>query len=132
MLLTRNQILDVDDLKFEDVEVPLWKGTVRVRALTAKERDQFETESQLSKTQDIEVTQRNLRARLVVKCLIDDKGNRLFTDEEAEALGNKHSAVVNQLFWVARRLSAFTEKELDELIKNSTTSPAGADSGASA
>ena len=42
MLLNKEQILNADDLTFEDVEVPEWGGTVRIRCLESTERDEFE------------------------------------------------------------------------------------------
>lgn len=130
VFLTREAILQADDLKFEDVEVAAWGGTVRVRALTASERDAFEAEAYLTNGPDREKNARNVRARLVVKSLINEQGERLFKDEEADLVGRKHGAVIDQLFWTARRLSAFTEEEVDALVKNSKPSPAGDASGA--
>ena len=127
--LTKDQIISVEDLAHEDVEVPQWGGTVRVRAMTAIERDRFEQETYSGTSKE---NYDNMRARLVVKCLIDEQGNRLFKDEDAETLGKKHGAIVDKLFWIARRLSAVTDKQIDNLIKNSEPSPSAAGSGESA
>ena len=40
-LLTKSAILGINDLKHEDVPVPQWGGTVRVRAMTGQERDEI-------------------------------------------------------------------------------------------
>jgi hypothetical protein len=130
--LSKEQILNVDDLRHEDVEVPQWGGTVRVRSLTAKERDEFEHDTYIQNGPDTELNYQNMRARLVVKCLVDDQGNRLFEDKETESLGKKHGAVIDMLFWKARKLSAFTEADMDVLIKNSRPVPSANDSGESA
>ena len=41
-ILTRDQILQANDLVTETVEVPEWGGSVFVKSLTGVERDQFE------------------------------------------------------------------------------------------
>ena len=40
--LTAAEILGTEDIVEELVEVPEWKGTVRVRGLTGRERDAYE------------------------------------------------------------------------------------------
>jgi len=117
--LTRDAILAVQDIPFEDVDIPAWGGKVRVRGLTAKERDDFENNAIALREIDATKAADNIRARLVVLSLVDSEGNRLFTNDEAEALGKKHGAVVDRLYWAARRLSAFDDKDIETLIKNS-------------
>jgi len=41
-LLTRDAILEAQDLQHEEVYIPEWGGSVRVRTLTGAERDAFE------------------------------------------------------------------------------------------
>jgi len=101
--LTREEILQARDLAYEDVEVPEWGGTVRVRGLMAYERDELELEALEAQKKPTAV--RNVRARLVARCLVNAEGKRLFTDADAEELGKKHGAVIDRLFWVAQRLS---------------------------
>ena len=74
MTLTKEQILNADDLKRKEVDVPEWGGTVLLRELTGRERDSFEEGSLDRKTRDIKMT--NMRARLVAMSAIDDVTNR--------------------------------------------------------
>lgn len=123
-VLGRDVILTVEDLPREFVETPEWGGGVWVRCLTAAERDAFEAQQiqariegkKLTVTPDLQ----NGKARLIVRCIVDDEGKRLFADKDAEALGAKNAAVVDRLYAVARRLSGMArEDDLAELIKNS-------------
>lgn len=116
-LLSKSQILAAADLVTEDVEVPEWGGTVRVRAITAAERDAFET----SVVGDGKGKRNlvNLRARLVALAIVDDAGQRLFSDGEAEALGGKSGAAMDRVYAVAQRLSGLTERDVKELEGNS-------------
>jgi len=106
MALSKDQILGAVDFKYEEIEVPEWGGSVRLRGLSAAERDEFE--ASVGVTQDLT----NMRARLVVNCLIDEDGNRLFKNSEAKALGEKNATVMNRLFDKCRELSGMTDDDL--------------------
>ena len=42
MLLNKDSILSAADFVYVEHEVPEWQGTVRLRGLSAAERDEFE------------------------------------------------------------------------------------------
>jgi hypothetical protein len=119
--LSRDQILEADDLKTEEIEVPEWKGSVVVRELRGRERDAFE-EGSLDKQRNLKMT--NMRARLVALSVVDEDGKRMFTAKEAELLGDKSATALNKLFEVSCRLSGITDSDVDELEKNSEAVPA--------
>ena len=106
MILNRDQILGATDFNFVEVDVPEWGGSVRLRGLSAAERDEFE--ASLGVTQDLT----NMRARLVVNCLVDETGNRLFKSSEAKELGKKSGTIINRLFEEVRKLSGMTDNDL--------------------
>ena len=115
MALNRDQILDADDLKTQDVAVPEWGGTVILRELRGRERDAFE-EGSLDKQRN--VSMKNMRARLVALSAVDEEGERLFTAKDAEALGAKSATALNRCFEVACRLSGITEADVETLEGN--------------
>lgn len=115
MYLTKEQILAVDDLQAEDVQVPEWGGTVRVRCMTGVERDAFER-SNIGEDGKQDIS--NFRAKLVARSIVDEHGNRLFSDADIEALGRKSIKALGRCFDVAMRLSAVTDDAVEELEKN--------------
>lgn len=114
--LTHDQVLGADDLVAEDVEVPEWGGTVRVRMLTGTERDAFEEAVHGDGKKN---NLANFRARLAALCMVDEQGNRLFGDNEVKQLGKKSSAALSRVFNVAIRLNKFSKTDVDELAGNS-------------
>lgn len=120
-MLSKDDILNADDLPSEVVEVPEWGGSVIVRTLTGSERDAFEMSCVRrvgkSTTQDL----KNIRAKLVVRAVVSDDGKRLFADGEVELLGKKSSSALDRLYDVAARLSGIREEDIEELAKNSTS-----------
>src|SRR5690242_16498434 len=103
-LLKRDQILASEDLKTQVVPVPEWGGDVIVRALRGIERDAYES-SFVPEGDKEKFDSTNMRAKLVSRCCVDEQGNRLFSDEDALALGQKNAAALDRIFDVAQALS---------------------------
>lgn len=127
-LLTADQILNAEDLVTEDVEVPEWGGTVRVRMMTGAERDAFEASLAQQKGKSVRTNLANLRARLVAKTAVNAEGKRLFTDEQAGVLGQKSAAALDRVFEAARKLNGMTEKDVEELTEDFPEEDGGASS----
>ena len=126
--LSRESILGADDFVIEKVECPEWNGHVCVRSLTGTERDLFE-QSMLDK-HGKRKTVANVRSALAARTVCDATGQRLFSDKDIEHLGSKNGAVLDRIFDVAQRLSGLSQKDVEDLAKNSesgqnedTTSP---------
>jgi L-ascorbate metabolism protein UlaG (beta-lactamase superfamily) len=109
-------ILAADDIKVEELHIPEWGGTVRVRGMDGTQRDAFE-ESQLG------APYRNLRARLAVATLITADGKPMFTAADVPALAKKSARALDRIFPVATRLSGLSKEDVEELKKNSSETP---------
>lgn len=108
----RETILGYQDGESKLVYVPEWGEKVTVRSLTAGERDRYELSHE--KWRDAGT----VRSRLVVMSCYDEDGNRLFKDEDADALAKKSASAVGRLFEIARKLSGMTEEDVEDLEKN--------------
>lgn len=116
--LSRGDILERDDILVEDVYVKEWGGTVRVRTLTARERDLWEDSRTTRKGADVTVDMTDFRASLVVRSVVDGDGERLFEDDDLEAIGAKSGAAIDKLWDVAARLSGISKEDEEELSGN--------------
>lgn len=117
--LSREQILDCQDLQYMDVAVPEWGGVVRVRGLTGAERDQYEESILRIRGQRADVRLENARARLVSLAVRDADGRRLFTDADVMALGRKSARALERVFDAAAKLSGLQAGDVEALAKNS-------------
>lgn len=118
MLLSRQQILEADDLVTKDIEVPEWGGTVRIRALTGAERDKLEQSMVKGRGPNASVNMVNFRARMVVAAAVDEAGHALFiSEDDVKQLGNKSSKALDRLAEAASRLSGMSEKDIEELTQ---------------
>jgi len=117
MLLSRDAILQTNDLPCELVKVPEWGGDVYVRGLNGAERDQLEA----AMLKDKNNTYENFSARLVALTAVDENGARLFTNDDSAALGRKSAAALRRVAEVAQKLSGVTEADVKELVGNSVS-----------
>ena len=127
-LLGRQEILGASDIVTEEVEVPEWGGSVLVRGLTGKERDQFEASIIVGRGKKRDINMRQMRAKLAAHSMVDEQGNLLFSASDVEALSNKSSAALERVFAAAQKLSGLSDADMEELAKNSGSDQSG-DSG---
>lgn len=95
------------------VAVPEWGGTVYVREMSARERDNYECELLAQPKES-----RNIRALLAAYTLADESGSPLCGPADAAALAHLSAAGMDRVFAVASRLNRLTKKDVDELAGN--------------
>lgn len=125
-MLTREAILRQAEerLPVESVAVPEWGGDVTVRTITAKERDLFEAGCRrVSKDGTAVPKLDNLRGRLAALVISDEKGNRLFTDDDASMLGDLSVKSLERVLDAARRLNGMGEDSVEDAGGNSDAAP---------
>lgn len=108
----------------EVVQLPEIGASVTVRGMTGRERDAFEASCVKGTGKKRTTDLANIRAKLVAFCCLDEHGNRAFSEDEAEALGNVRGDVINRLFTVAQRLSGLSQEDVDELGQGYETTTA--------
>lgn len=120
-LLSKEQIWAANDILVDEVEVPEWGGSVRVKGLSGRERDAFEAASLLAskKGQPREVNLKNLRARLIVASVVDENNQPLFDSKDVMRLGEKSAAALERVFEKAQKLSGMTDADVEDLAGNS-------------
>jgi hypothetical protein len=128
-LLSREQILQAEDLPSEVVEIPEWNGSVIVRGLTGSGRGKFQnsilSQNGNANSKNVMVDMKEAEMRLVAYCVVDENGKRLFTEKDIAELGKKAGSAINRISDVAMRLSGFTQEDLQELTENLTETQSG-------
>ena len=106
--LSLDSILEVDDTKYATVEVPEWKGAVRIGSLKSNQVLLF------VESNEDPVQKRTSGLRLLVESLVDKNGKRLCTEENRQQLierfKNKDYHVVNRLVEEVLKLNGMTVK----------------------
>jgi hypothetical protein len=129
--LSREAIFKADDRVYQDVMVSQWGGVVRVRSLSGAERDQWEAACQEEVRGEKKFTTDKLREKLLAFCLVDAKGDKLFTEGDIALLAEKNAAALTRLFDVARKLNAIGAQDVEDLVGNSGAAQGGSSISAS-
>ena len=128
--LSASQILEQPTLVIEELEVPEWKGRVRVKMLSAKERDDFEASTVEFKNGQQRPNIANLRARLVQMAVVNEDGTRMFTKHDIKVLGDLPAAGLQRVFNKIQEMSAITDKDMEDLAEDfdgTTEEPSSSD-----
>ena len=106
----KHSILAEDDLPVGQVETPEWKNNpiTYIRSLPELE---FQTVAELDDKD-------NPHSRFAAMVICDEDGNRLFTDDDAEALGGKSPVVLRRITSEAMKHNGLTEDEQEKTAKN--------------
>jgi len=123
MSTLKEAILNAEDIKYEDVEIPEWGGiTVRVKALNAQQLADYQNQSMAMRqekgTGGMDVRIRNRNAQLVVQSLYDpETGERIFKDSEYKMLLTKNAGTVQALFGLINKMSGL-DRSFEERVKD--------------
>lgn len=117
LMLSKDDILNADDLTEVTLSVPEWGGEVIVKAMSGVERDEFERSIYHDGIKDFD----NIRAKLCAMSIVDESGKRVFTMADIMKLGEKSGKALDRVFTVAKKLSGIGKQELTGLKKNSKT-----------
>ena len=82
VLLGREAILKADDLPTEDVSVPEWGGTVRVRGLNGTQRDAYWASMTIQRGKTTALDTADATAKLVARCVVGEDGEPLFAQND--------------------------------------------------
>ena len=110
-LATKAEILGIDDLPTEDIYIPEWDLTVRVRAMDA-----------LTWVQAVTMINRlpegQTRSVMVAYGVVDENGELLFELEDIQALARKNFQPIKRISDAVYRLNRGSEADSEELAEN--------------
>jgi hypothetical protein len=108
-LLTKDQIITSNDRESQTVEVPEWGGEVRIMAVTPAVLREVRNTAPKSGTDE------TFGYRLMVKSIVDENGNPIFTQEDVAALEGKSEAALKRVMEAINELNGWTKKSKEEL-----------------
>ena len=121
--LSVSDIEKQEDVQFAIVDVPEWKdaagkpGKIRLGSLTGEDMIEW-TESNEGPAK------RSAGLRLIIKSLVDSKGERTGSDRMLSVLQKRNTAVLNRLVREILKLNGMT-KEQQEASKNGSSEASG-------
>ena len=129
--LRYKDLLRARPLQTEDVPVPEWAPddmpadevaalTVKVRALSGKQRDAFEGSLVNGEGKKRKTDLANIRAKLVAMCIVIGPDDPPW---QPEVLGALNAAALDRVFTVCQRLAGLSAADVENLEKNSEPGP---------
>lgn len=116
--LSRDQIVEADDVEYAVVPCPEWGGDVRLKSIRGTQRDAYEQSLIVEKAGSRSMNLRNARAKLVVLCAVDEAGALLFSADDLNALSRKNAKPLDRLFDECKRLAGLSEDDVDKLAED--------------
>ena len=117
MALTREEIKAKRGvLPREPLDVPALGGTVYVGKMNAKMRDAFEQMVTGGKVGGVNLD--NIRARFVALVTVDAEGKPLFTQEDAEWIGELDTEAVQAIVDKGFEINGIGQNVVEEVAKN--------------
>lgn len=119
-VLGKDAILGSKDIQLIEVDVPEWGGTVLVKGLSGEERDAFEASMLKGEGKKQKVDTQNIRAKLCSLAIVNEKGERIFSDlASIAALGKKSATALSRVYDIAAKESGLRDEDIEDLVKNS-------------
>lgn len=118
IMLTKKDFLSArGNFPIKEVEIKELNGSVILRGLSAKEKDQFEQEVFQAKEKGKGIVE-NFRAKYLVKSIVNEKGEQIFDENDIGWLGDLDGNLIDSLFQEAQKLSGYSSDQLEEKTKN--------------
>lgn len=114
-MLTKEQILNSDDMTVQEIPCPEWGGVVKIQAMSGFARDRFES-SIVGKNGGTDLV--NIRAKLAAASIVDENGELMFSEKDVQKLGKKSAAALQRIFNAAQKLNHISDDDVEELAKN--------------
>ena len=126
-VLGRDAILGAP-LKSRTIDIPEWGGSVRIKEMTAIEREAFEEAIISTNGTNPALNKGNIRGWMASFSLVDEDGNRLFSSaDDVAALGKTSGTALTLVCSEIQEMNAIGEKEVEELAEDFVGDP-GSDS----
>ena len=114
--LSRDQILGADDRKTDELEVPEWGGSVKIRSMSGSEVQKYVEAVQADEDADIKHM-----CLLIHFSVVGDDGKKLFSTEDIEALADKNLLVLRSVSEACIAVNGLNQAEVaDELKKTAS------------
>lgn len=123
-VFSRNDFVKLPKPTIKKVWVDNLDGYVYFKQISGTDQDSYEGEILKWETKEdgsVEAKRemKGMRAKYLVRTLCDEKGNRLFKDEEYTILGEKLASIIGELHVEALKANGADTESVEETKKNS-------------
>jgi len=114
----KDQILQAEDLNRHKEHVPEWDVDVWISELSAAGAEAYAMQLS-SDRKDGKLKMDNFMCALLVCCLVDESGKRIFTDsDDVIRLAEKNGEVITRLYSIAEDMNGMNADDAEEQKKS--------------
>lgn len=115
LLTSANAILQSDDFRYEEIEVPEWGGSLRLKSLSGTERTAI-----LKLLNQKKDTVDGVYEKVIIFCAVNAEGGKIFEDNQntLAILQAKDASVTQRIGMKALELSGLGQNSKDNAEKN--------------
>lgn len=115
---TLEELKEVRDREYKDVDVPEWGFAVRFQSWSAKDLDDHEADCAKRRLPGDKFDMAGLRIATLGRSLVNADGSKMFTNGDLETLADKNGAVIRRLADEAMKFNRIGEKAVEDEEKN--------------
>lgn len=116
--LKREDILNVQDLKYKTVDVPEWGGEVTIRPLDGVAFDKWANFVENCRADNGDMDTSGLRVQMLSISIVDPETKELlFTPDDITALSKKSSKAINRVYDAVEALNGVSEEGVEAAKK---------------
>lgn len=118
MPVTKDSILQYRRKPVPLGDIPEWGGPVFVRVMSGTERDTYDAGTYRLENGTVQVNHAGSRARLLVRTLCDERGVRIFCDDDADLLTECDADLLDRCYARALEANGMGAKAVEEAVAN--------------
>lgn len=104
-----------NDRKPIPLEFPAWGDDLYIRVISGKDQEELEAVP--------EAESRKIVYRIILHCLVNVDGERIFGDDDEEALREFPAPELMQVYVKIGKVNGLTSKEIEEAVENFVHAP---------
>lgn len=112
MILNKDQIFAAQDLQVSYIDIPEWGGQIKVKEMSAADRIEFE------KQQSSDLKPSEMIVRLVLMTCVDDNNQRIFSNDDLQALEQKSPSILLKIFNESMKINILNSEKIEEKAEN--------------
>lgn len=115
---TSQAIFKADDRKSESVTVEEWGVSLVIWEMSARQRAEYEDKIRALGDREKSSDLLTSMCTMIASCCFDEKGQKVFSDEDIPRLEEKSMSAVQGLFVKCMELNKMARSDIEELEKN--------------
>jgi len=113
-ILSKDQIMGVQDVRTKEVAVPEWGGSVLIRTLSAGDKGRLE-----QKMTRADLDYSTVMAEYASLIVCDEEGKRIFSAKDIAALSEKSASALQKIFDAGQELNSLSRQDIEAIAGNS-------------